>query len=97
MSDIENLKYIILEIEETIRILEEQGKEITDLSLDMQIESEKIKLWACEKQIAIEVDCIDINKMAWLDGYCVCGEYVTDSMNYCIKCGQKLDWVEVEK
>ena len=47
---------------------------------------------ALEKQIAVEVDCIDINNMAWLDGYCVCGEYVTDSMNYCIKCGQKLDW-----
>ena len=52
---------------------------------------------ALEKQIAIEVDCIDINKMAWLDGYCVCGEHVTDSMNYCIKCGQKLDWSEVEE
>ena len=54
----------------------------------------KLAIEALEKQIAI--DCIDIDTMAWLDGYCVCGEHVTDSMNYCIKCGQKLDWSEVE-
>ena len=55
-----------------------------------------IAIEALEKQIAIQVNCIDSVEMAWLDGYCICGEYVTDSMDYCRKCGQKLDWSEVE-
>lgn len=92
-----DIKNVIEEVKQTIEILEElKEREDCGCDLEMQVESEKIKLEALEKQIPKKVIKTEYRNIK--------GNYLTSCPNcrsqlfdfektkYCGECGQKLDW-----
>ena len=67
---------------------------------DWKVKSYDLAISALEKQMPKQVNEITIIQQykAVLDGYCPsCQRYLTNSMQYCPDCSQKLDWEEEDE
>ena len=90
------VKTVIEEVEQTIGILEKQlqiQSEEVGIDIAMQLESEKMKLEALEKQIAKKPRTYKAIKGVY--GECpACGHTGLKELTHehCWWCGQKIDW-----
>lgn len=82
------------EAEEAIEFL--KGKYPLGLCDEDEYKNAQTAIKALEKQIAKKpVDTEEFTEGGWIGKCPHCGSDCNDVMNYCDKCGQKLDWGEV--
>lgn len=81
-----------MEIQRAIEVLRGRNKFVADINMDAKI-AYKMAMESLEKQIPCKVEDGTEGGFDW---YCTCGTYLAPlkcrEMNYCISCGQKLDW-----